>query len=180
MCLIEYYTYDDYKHWEGDWELIYGQPIAMAPSPLRTHQNLLGMFAYELNKTLKDCEECEVLVEEDYIVYEDTILKPDVSVVCNEDGDFITKAPEIVVEVVSKSSAKRDEKIKFEIYEKENVKYYILAYPDRLIAKIYKNENSEFRKIGDFSKETLKLNDNLNCEVEIDFDNVFKKLRRRK
>ncbi len=180
MCLIEYYTYDDYKHWKGDWELIYGQPIAMAPFPIINYQYITSMFVYELNKNLKDYEECLVVAEKDYIVYEDTSLKPDVSVVCNEDGNFITKAPEIVVEVVSKSSAKRDEKIKFEIYEKENVKYYILAYPNRLIAKVYKNENSEFKKIGDFSKGTLKLNDNLNCEVKINFDNVFKKLRRRK
>ena len=31
--LLETYTYDDYKNWQGDWELIYGHPYAMAPSP---------------------------------------------------------------------------------------------------------------------------------------------------
>ena len=180
MCAIEYYTYEDYKLWEGDWELIRGFPVAMAPSPVRSHQNLLAMFAYEFNKDFKDCERCEVLVEEDWIVEDDTILRPDVSVVCDEEGDYITKAPEIIVEVVSPSTAKRDERIKKEIYEKELVKYYILAYPDRLIAKVYKNEDGKFKKIGDFKKETLKLTENLTCEVEIDFDNVFKKLRRKK
>jgi Uma2 family endonuclease len=180
MCLVEYYTYDDYKHWEGDWELIYGQPIEIAPSPVISHQYVISMFVYEFTKSLKECKECLAIAKEDYIVYEDTILRPDVSVVCNEEGDFITKAPEIVVEVVSKTSAKRDENIKFEIYEKENVKYYILAYPDRPIAKIYKNENSKFKKIGDFSKETLNLKEDLTYKVEIDFENVFKKLRRKK
>ncbi len=180
MCAIEYYTYDDYKKWKGDWELIYGQPVAMAPSPIRNHQNVLAMLTYELNKTFKDCDDCEVLVEEDYIICDDTVLRPDISVVCNEENDFITKAPEIIVEIVSKSTAKRDEKIKFEIYEKELVKYYILVYPDRLTAKIYKNENSQFKKIGDFSKETVNLSENLTCEAEIDFENVFKKLRRKK
>ncbi len=29
--LIEYYTYDDYKEWDGDWELIDGVAYAMAP-----------------------------------------------------------------------------------------------------------------------------------------------------
>ena len=180
MCAIEYYTYEDYRKWEGDWELIRGFPVAMAPSPVRTHQNLLAMFAYELNKNLLECNECEVLVEEDYIVEDDTILRPDVSVVCDEKNDFITKAPEIVVEVVSKSTAKRDEKIKFEIYEKELVKYYILAYPDRLMAKVYKNINAKFIKMGDYSTQTLKLEENLRCNVEINFDTIFKKLRRRK
>ena len=73
MCAIEYYTYEDYKLWDGDWELIRGFPVAMAPSPVRNHQNLLAMFAYELNKKFKDCEKCEVLVEEDWIVEDDTI-----------------------------------------------------------------------------------------------------------
>ena len=180
MCAIEYYTYDDYKKWKGDWELIYGQPVAMAPSPVISHQYLVNMFAFELTKSTNECEECKVVVEEDYIVCDDTVLRPDVSLICNEDNDFITKAPEIVVEIVSKSTARRDEKIKFEIYEKELVKYYILVYPDKLTAKIYKNENSQFKKIGDFSKEKVNLSENLTCEAEIDFENVFKKLRRKK
>ena len=32
MCAIEYYTYDDYLLWEGDWELICGYPLMMSPS----------------------------------------------------------------------------------------------------------------------------------------------------
>jgi len=180
MCAIEYYTYEDYKQWEGDWELIRGFPVAMAPSPVISHQYITSILVYELNKSLKDCEKCMVLVEEDWIVEDDTILRPNISVVCNEEGDFITKAPEIIVEVVSPSTAKRDEKIKKEIYEKELVKYYILAYPDRLIAKVYKNENAKFKKIGDFDTQTLTLKDNLICEAEIDFENVFRKLRSKK
>jgi len=180
MCAIEYYTYEDYKQWEGDWELVRGFPLAMAPSPVITHQYVMSMLVYELNRSLVECEQCIVVAEEDYIVEDDTVLRPDVSVVCGEENDFITKAPEIVVEVVSNSTAKRDEKVKFEIYEKELVKYYILAYPERLIAKIFKNENGKFIKMGDYSKETVKLDQNLTCQVEINFDTVFKKLRRKK
>jgi hypothetical protein len=31
------YTYDDYKKWEGNWELIEGIPYAMSPPPKRKH-----------------------------------------------------------------------------------------------------------------------------------------------
>jgi len=31
------YTYDDYKQWQGDWELIAGIPLAMSPAPTRKH-----------------------------------------------------------------------------------------------------------------------------------------------
>lgn len=29
---LPHYTYEDYKQWEGRWELIYGIPFAMAPA----------------------------------------------------------------------------------------------------------------------------------------------------
>jgi Uma2 family endonuclease len=173
------YTYEDYKHWRGDWELIDGFPVAMAPSPKINHQYLTAMFATLFNLSLhkNNCEECMVVVEEDYIVNEETVLRPDVAVICNEDNDFITKAPEIVVEVISHSTARIDENEKFKIYEKEGVKFYILAYPDFKVAKVYENRDG-FKKIGDFSNE--KINLNAKCKIEIDFDTIFKKLRRQK
>ena len=173
MCAIEYYTYEDYKYWEGNWELIYGQPVAMAPSPAITHQAIAFNIAKQIDIN-KKCENCIVVLEEDWIVEEDTVVKPDVSLICDEEGDFITKAPEIVVEVVSKSSAKKDEKIKFEIYEKEKVQYYILAYPNHLKAKVYKLKDAKFDKVGDFTKEVLEIDD-IKCPTKIDFYEVFKR-----
>jgi hypothetical protein len=35
---IPHYTYDDWLHWEGRWELIEGIPIALIPSPPPAHQ----------------------------------------------------------------------------------------------------------------------------------------------
>ena len=31
---VPYYTYEDYKKWQGDWELVEGVPYAMASSRL--------------------------------------------------------------------------------------------------------------------------------------------------
>ena len=36
----EHYTLDDYRLWEGDWELIDGSAYAMSPSPMVTHQSV--------------------------------------------------------------------------------------------------------------------------------------------
>ncbi len=177
MCVIEHYTYDDYKNWEGNWELIYGYPVAMAPSPVITHQAIAFEIAFELRKNIK-CTECMVVLEEDWIIYEDTVLKPDVSLICNEKGDFITKAPKIIVEVVSKSSAKRDEQTKFEIYQKEKVPYYILVYPNHLKAKAFRLKGGKFDKIADFNDEILEIDD-IECPTKVDFSNVFKKFRKR-
>ncbi len=43
MSAVEYYTYEDYCHWEGKWEMIWGVPLAMAPAPMIKHQSI----AYE-------------------------------------------------------------------------------------------------------------------------------------
>ena len=88
----------------------------------------------------------------------------------------MTKAPEIIVEVISKSTAKRDEKTKFKLYQDEMVKYYIIAYPRDLKAKIYKLENGKYIKEGDFLTESYTFEETT-CKASINFDNVFKRFR---
>ena len=171
---IEYYTYQDYKQWEGKWELIDGIPYAMSPAPVKKHQAMVSKIIFELQKTL-NCQNCEVLGEVDYKINNDTILKPDVVLTCDDFGvEALIKAPEIVFEIISPSTARRDEIYKFNLYEKEGVKFYILVYPDDLRAKVYKNENGKFKKIDDFLKGKFKFDF---CGVEVDFDEVFKRFR---
>jgi len=178
MGALEYYTYDDYVNWEGKWELIDGEALAMAPSPMKTHQQIAYALSFELNRSIENCAVCHVFGEEDYIIDEGTILKPDVVLMCNDNDDnFITKAPEIVIEVISKSTARRDEEYKFKIYEKEKVKYYILAYPDSLRVKIFKLHNFTYQKEGDFFNQEYVFKD-LVCQASIDFKKVFKKFRK--
>jgi Uma2 family endonuclease len=151
---IEYYTYDDYLLWKGKWELIKGLPMAMTPSPRINHQAIAGKILTELANSIGDCERCLVLSEQDWKISNDTVLKPDVVLICDEPNEqYITKTPEIVVEVISQSSAKRDEQFKFEIYQSEKVSYYIIVYPDDCKAKLYHLENGQYSKQGDFFKE---------------------------
>jgi Uma2 family endonuclease len=170
------YTYDDYVYWDGDWELIDGFPYAMAPSPIKTHQALASAMIVELSKSIENCKNCLVVGELDYKIDEYNVLRPDVAVICNEESDYILKAPKIVVEVVSPSTAFRDEKIKKEIYEKEGVKYYILIYQN-LYAKVFENKDFYFFKVGDFESEVFRFSFD-ECEGEIDFKNVFKRFRK--
>ena len=115
--VLETYTYDDYKQWEGDWELIYGHPYAMSPSPIGKHQFIMMRLGYFLQKNLDELEynECFVLGEIDYIISDDTVLKPDVSLVCGELPKFIQKPPVAIFEIISPSTKLRDETTKKEI-----------------------------------------------------------------
>jgi len=176
--IIEYYTYDDYKTWEGEWELIDGVAYAMAPSPMITHQAISGEITFELISSVRKCKQCLVVIEQDWKLDELTVLKPDISLICNETNEaYITKSPLIVVEIISKSTAKRDEKYKFDLYKKEGVPYYVLVYPNALKAKIYKLVGSEYIKQGDFSLETYQFDD-LACQASINFQAVFEKFRK--
>ena len=175
MCVYEYYTYEDYVNWEGDWELIDGIAYAMAPSPLKSHQNLLSIVNFLFQKELWQCKKCNAFIEMDYKVNEETVLRPDLSILCKEDKEekFISIAPDLIVEIVSPKTARRDEKIKFELYEKEGVKYYILLYPNDRKAKVYENKDG-FKKIGDFREESYEFDLN-GCKAKIDFKEMFER-----
>jgi len=174
LAYIETYTKDDYNLWEGDWELIYGQPYAMSPSPMYGHQYVNMKIARQLDEKLDNCKSCNAVFEMDVEFSDDTILRPDCMVICYEPIDKITKAPEIIFEVISKNTAKRDETIKFEVYQNEGVKYYILVYGDIKKAKVYKLHEGRYIKVSDFSDETYTFELD-KCSIDFDFNFIWKK-----
>ena len=158
---------------------IEGIAISMAPAPMRIHQNIATEIIFELKKSHNEdnCPECFVSFENDWKVSDNTILRPDIVFVCDDDSkSHLTKAPKIIIEILSPSTAKKDETIKFDIYEEEKVNYYILVYPNDLKAKAYRLKDDKYTKIGDFTKEKLVFSD-VDCQLEIDFNLVFKRFR---
>jgi len=175
--VIEYYTYEDYAQWEGDWELIEGVPLAMTPSPVITHQRMSTVLSWELMNQL-EYSNCFVVTEQDWKIDEETVVKPDVVLTCNESEEkYLSKTPKIVVEVVSSSSARRDEVTKFELYARERVPYYLLAYPGDRKVRLYRLEEGRFRKEGDFTDEQYRFEWD-DCSMEVDFRRIFSRLRR--
>lgn len=49
---LEHYTAEDHARWEGDWELVRGQPLAMAPSPGIAHQRAALRLARQLDEAI--------------------------------------------------------------------------------------------------------------------------------
>lgn len=168
---IPNYTYDDYKLWDGRWELIYGLPYAMSPAPLIKHQSISSKIARQLEEIFGDCKKCQALLPVDWKIAEDTIVQPDNLVICDEPMDkaYISKAPKIIFEVLSKSTAKKDEGLKFKLYETEGVNYYIIVNPDDSVVKAYELKEGRYIKMGDFTngKTTFKLKD---CKETLEFD----------
>jgi Uma2 family endonuclease len=171
------YTYEDYQHWEGEWELIDGIAYAMAPSPIKRHQILTLSIGRELMEQLDACTTCEVLIDSDWRLNSNTIFKPDVAIVCDDSNEnYISKTPEVIFEVISPSTASKDETLKYQMYAKEGVKYYILIYPNELIAKVYENSDFTFKKLGECDTETIAFS-NTKCPFKFDFNQIFNRFK---
>ncbi len=169
----DYYTVEDYQYWEGDWELIHGFPYAMAPSPMFTHQNINMKIARQLSEKLDSCPKCQAVFEMDWEISSDTVVKPDMIVICYEPDEKLTKKPELIFEIVSPSTVKRDEILKFELYQHEGVSYYTIVYPKKNIAKVYKLKDGRYIKVDDFSDETYNFNID-ECNIDFDFSKIWR------
>ena len=168
------YTYSDYKHWEGRWELIYGMPYAMAPAPTIEHQSISNKIAWQLVENLKDCSKCQALLPIDWKIDETTVVQPDNLVICHKpiNSAYLTKAPKIIFEVLSKSTAYRDLNLKYELYQKEGVEFYIIVNGEDKIAKVYQLKNGKYIKAIDAHNEKFefKLKE---CTFEFDFFKIW-------
>jgi len=170
---LPHYTYDEYQLWEGKWELIGGIAYSMAPSPAFEHQNISAEIAFELKSILKQCKKCTPVLAVDWKIEDDTVVCPDNAVVCNEiKTNFIEDTPTIIFEVLSPSTKKKDRTIKYNIFQEQGVKYYILVEPKGGFAEVYKLENGFYKLQGEFTDEiySFELDD---CKVAFNFDNIF-------
>lgn len=79
----------------------------------------------------------------------------------------------LVFEVISKTSAIRDEELKFELYRREGVKYYIIVYPEIKKVRGFMLENKQYEKIFDGDTGTIKLDMCQSCQAEIDVSKIF-------
>ncbi len=172
---LPHYTIDDYFMWEGDWELIYGIPYAMAPSPTGKHQRIVSILIRQIEEQLEKCpENCYVYHELDWIVSTDTVIRPDIVVICKKIEDYIKSPPEVVFEVISKSTALKDENLKFQLYEREKVKYYALVYPELKKMRVFKLKNNKYEKVFDGESGTFTFE--IECEFSVDLDKIWKRM----
>ena len=115
---LPHYTVADYEQWEGDWELWQGIPVAMSPSPFGPHQNCSLRIARSLLAAI-EAAKCQavVLQEVDWIISDDTVVRPDVLVLCGGVPErHVTQSPALIVEILSPSTADRDRNEKLGLY----------------------------------------------------------------
>ena len=128
------YNYEDYLSWCDDerWELIDGVPYCMTPAPTLQHQiisrNLLTALAVFLAG--KSCR--PFAAPTDVVLDEHNVVQPDILVVCHKDklaGANIKGAPDLVVEILSPATSRKDRREKKTLYERFGVREYLVVDP---------------------------------------------------
>jgi len=136
------FTYGDYLNWPSDekWEIIEGDAYDMSPSPFEEHQRISSALHIEIGIYLKG-KICRIYhAPFDVILPEEgdtednatNIVQPDIFVVCDRkkiQRKGCVGAPDLVIEILSSSTASKDMKKKRELYERFHVKEYWIVDP---------------------------------------------------
>ena len=169
------YTYSDYCEWDDDerWELIDGVPYAMA-APTRFHQGISGSIYYQIYHFLRG-KACEVYyapfdVRLNIDKLDNTVVQPDIVVFCDEskmDDKGGIGAPDMVIEILSPSSASHDTIRKYMLYMQVGVREYWIVDPATKTVVVHILEESTYR--GRAFSETDKVPVTVleGCEVNL-------------
>ncbi|XOF33550.1 MAG: Uma2 family endonuclease [Candidatus Electrothrix sp. YB6] len=181
------YTYADYLSWDDQerWELINGEAWDMSPAPSRIHQEIsirVSSLLYEFFSN-KDCAvyaapfDVRLSAEEnaeDHAVI--TVVQPDISVICDReklDERGCVGAPDLVVEILSPSTAAKDLKVKRALYEEHGVREYWLFHPtDRTVMVYRPDEDGQYARAEIFDREDM-LGSPLFDGLEIQLAEIF-------
>jgi Uma2 family endonuclease len=179
------YTYADYLTWKikERVELIMGKIRNMSPAPTSQHQQISIVLSASIFNFLKG-KKCKIFTAPFDVRLPiqndkgepDTVVQPDISVICDTskiDQDGCNGAPDLIVEIISKSSVTRDLREKFTLYEQCGVREYWIVHPnDKSLSIFILNEKEEY-----VTSRPLTYGDNVASTVlhgvEIDLHEAF-------
>jgi Uma2 family endonuclease len=185
LKLEKRYTYKDYMTWNDNqyWELINGVAYQMAP-PVTKHQDISRELLLAFGKYLEG-KTCRVFHQpfgvrlplenepDEYII---NAILPDIVVVCDKkklDDAGCRGAPDLIIEILSPSTSKRDIKEKYKLYEIAGVKEYWIVEPHSNFIQVYKLEDNKYGKAEIYINED-KIKVGIFPELEIDLKLVFR------
>lgn len=175
------YTFADYLAWDGEGhiEIMDGQLIMMAP-PSRLHQKISGEIFRQLANFLEG-KKCEVYAapfavrlfegERDLPESVQTVFEPDISVICDKnklDEHGCKGAPDMVIEILSPSTAKHDLFFKMHRYGQASVKEYWIVSPREETVQVFMLENGALVPNAAYTKEDVaRVNVLDGCFIEL-------------
>jgi Uma2 family endonuclease len=177
VSYAEYLTCAD----EPRYEIIDGIPFLQA-APSRQHQRIISQLMGELYLFLKG-KNCEVYTapfdvrlsasvdDEEY-----QVVQPDISVICDKtklDEKGCKGAPDLIAEVLSPSTWRRDRIEKLNQYQKYGVREYLMIYPNEKIVEQYLLEENGKYGLPNIFKEDEPYNSIIFPEFTIKMNTLF-------
>ncbi|QWK13064.1 MAG: Uma2 family endonuclease [Aquificota bacterium] len=149
------FTYQDYLNLEEDkrYEVLEGELIEM-PAPSTVHQKIIWKLSrffmvYQEEKGLGDF----YLSPVDVILAEDVVVQPDIVFISKDRLDIVKDkgifgAPDLVVEVVSPSTFKKDTEDKRRIYAQFGIKEFWLVFPEERGIEVLELKNGVYEVVS--------------------------------
>ena len=131
---------------QEDYEVINGQVYMMA-RPSTSHDQVQGNIRGAFKNYLKG-KRCRTFGEVDVFLDDDNNVVPDIMIVCNPDivkERGIYGVPDLIVEILSPSTANRDKLNKRELYERFGVKEYWIVDPSNKSVEVYLLKNDTLK-----------------------------------
>jgi Uma2 family endonuclease len=149
-----HWTYADYLRLPDDgprYEILEGMRVR-APSPLTRHQIVSHNLVLALGVFVRDRRLGRVLDAPcDVILADDIVLQPDILFIGRDRGSIIERrgifgAPDLVIEILSQYSVKRDTVRKLDLYGRHRVREYWIVDPDADRIEVFTLEGGALTK----------------------------------
>ena len=148
-------TYEDYAKTPDDerWELIDGELI-MVPSPKKAHQRNQTKLGSRMSFFVEKNDLGEIYFAPfDVVLAEHDTVQPDLLFVSKErlhiiTADNVQGAPDLVVEIRSESTARRDWTVKRELYARHGVREYWIVDSDAATVSVMLLEDGKLKVAG--------------------------------
>ena len=155
-------TYDDFVLFPDDGkrhELIDGEHY-VTPSPNTRHQQISGNLYLLVRAWLEEHSVGQVFYAPyDVVFTQFDIVEPDLVYLSNERAAQVITAqhargvPELVIEIGSPSTRKRDETIKRRLYERAGVSVYWVVDPEIDVIRVYRRGDAGFGRPAELSRD---------------------------
>ena len=173
------FTYEDYKHTPEDkrYELLDGELI-MVLAPRTAHQRTSRDILIPINTFVAENDLGEVFIAPCDVVLSDTdVVQPDLLFVSKErshiiNEDNIRGAPDLVIEILSPSTAQRDRTLKRTLYALHGVPEYWQADTDAKIAMVLTLDDGEYKVAGIYGEGQMLVSPLLQG-FTLDIDKIF-------
>ncbi len=145
------YTYADYLKLPEDgirYEIIAGE-LFMSPAPILGHQLTIGRLHVAIANFLDKKPLGEIFLSPtDVVLSQINILQPDLVFVAREKFEILTReniqgAPDLVVEVLSHGTEKRDREEKLAQYSRFEVQEYWMVNHEQQWVEVWRREGGE-------------------------------------